>query len=135
MWRQLHLKLGPAKKSVVWFGIMDEKCSPHCIIHRRLTKSNRYAAHVGSSKVDETVHGGDRTVHPNNQGEMGMHFDWRNRFWKTEDIIRYLSAESELASREWLRMQRGHSYGVGIFRNYQNRAKFGEMQLWARGLQ
>jgi len=75
MWRQLLLKLGPAEKSVVCFGFMDEKCSPHCIIPRRLIKSNRYAAYVGSSKVVETVHGGDRTVHRNNQGEMGMQFD------------------------------------------------------------
>jgi len=39
----------------------------------------------------------------------------------------------ELASREWLRMQQGHSNSVGIFKNFQNRAKFGEMLNWARG--
>jgi hypothetical protein len=75
MWRQLLLKLGPAETSVVWFGFMDEKCSPHCIIHRRLIKSNWYAAYVGSETVVETVHGGDSTVHRNNQGELGMQFD------------------------------------------------------------
>lgn len=58
-----------------------------------------------------------------------MQLYWRNRFCNSKDIIRYLSAEMELASHEWLRMQQGHAHSIGMFKNFQNRAKFQWMRF------